>query len=179
MHCPQCGAAADTPPAGCPRCCSFLDPAAIDLSSAAVPLNDAQRRWLRANAALPTCFLLFALAALGAMGACILGRFAGTPFFAVAAAVAGLIVAGVVLATGLHVLNNYLDLRRGVAEAAVARLVGRRTSGSSPRTLYGEFEGVGALIIPLANVYEQLAEGRAYRIFYSRRTRRLWTVVPA
>lgn len=182
MHCPQCGAAAPDaarPLAGCAHCGGYLDPAAIDPAATAVPLSDAQRMLLRANALAPTCFLALTLAVLGGMSACIFGRFAGTTFFIVGGSIAGLIVAGVVAATALHVRASYLDLRRGMAEVAVARLVRLSTQGSSPRSFHGEFEGVGTLTIALATVYGQLAEGRRYRIFYSRRSRRLWTIVPA
>jgi hypothetical protein len=140
-----------------------------------VPLTLEQRNWLKTNTFLPVIFLAVMLAILVSMFACLFVGFAGNPIFIVFAIIAGLLVIAVSVATGIHIYNNAMDLKDGVAQVRTAKLIRKHETSRAPRTFYAEFEGVGTVIV-MYDVYEKLESGNAYRVVYSSHTKRGWSV---
>ncbi|HEX2832406.1 MAG TPA: hypothetical protein VHW00_05285 [Thermoanaerobaculia bacterium] len=142
-----------------------------------VPLTDEQRMWLRANALLPTVFLLATLLLLAGMVALIAGPILPHPLGRIFVAVVALLLVGVCIAVAIHVRNNRADLRRGTASVARARLQRKERSGRAPYTFYAVFDGVGRVIV-MGDVYERLVEGRTFEVTFSPRTRKAWSISP-
>lgn len=136
------------------------------------PLTIEERNWLRANAILPPLFAIPIALVMAAVLVFIERRF-DHPAVTVFAAIAGLLLLLVLAAVALHVWNNVRDVRED-ALVARAKLVGKRSTGRSPRTFYATLDGVGSLIV-MGEVYETLALDRIYRVKYSRRTKRCWS----
>lgn len=139
------------------------------------PLSPEQQNWLKANAVLPTVFLFIILAIFGGVSACLFTSIQGNLFITIFFAVASLMFVAVLVAAGVHVYNNFMDLQDGVAQIREAELTRKHHTYRSPKTFYAEFEGIGSVTI-MGDVYEKLEEGETYRVIYSPRTRRGWEV---
>lgn len=139
------------------------------------PLTPEQQNWLKANAVLPTIFLFITLAVIGGIFACLLTGMKGNLFFTIFFAIAGFLIFAVLVASGIHIYNNFMDLRDGVAQVRDTKLTRKHHTHRSPKTFYAEFEGVGSVIV-MGDVYEKLEEEKTYRVIYSPRTRRGWDV---
>lgn len=139
------------------------------------PLTIEQTNWLRVNAYLPPLVLLGVLFVCIASSACLLTTFPGTPFLVGFVAAAGVILLAVAALTLLYAYCNYMDLRDGVAQVRMARLISKRThkSARNPRRFYVRFEGLDELET-LPEIYEKVSEGNAYAVIYSPRSRRCW-----
>jgi hypothetical protein len=140
-----------------------------------IPLTPEQRNWLKTNTYLPVIFLGVTLLILGSMFACLFVGFAGNPIFIGFSIVAGLIVLAVIAATGLHIYNNAMDLKDGVAQVRTAKLIRKHETSRAPRTFYVEFEDLGSVIV-MYEVYEKLQDGNSYRVVYSPHTKRGWSI---
>ena len=139
------------------------------------PLTPEQQIWLRANAVLPTVFLFITLVIMGGIFACLFTGMKGNLFFTIFFAAASLLIFAVIVAAGVHVYNNFMDLRDGVAQVREAELIRKHHTHRSPKTFYAEFEGIGSVIV-MGDVYKKIEEGKIYRVTYSPRTRRGWDV---
>ncbi len=141
------------------------------------PLTLEQQNWLRVNAYLPVMMILMLIGVLGGIFLCLFINFAESTFVRIFAGLAGLIVVLVLIATGIHSYNNFMDMRDGVAQVRVGRLTGKRETGRAPKTFYAEFENAGSIIV-MGDVYEKLEQGQTYKVTFSPRTRRGWEVEP-
>lgn len=141
------------------------------------PLTLEQQNWLRVNAYLPVMMILMLIGVLGGIFLCLFINFAESTFVRIFAGLSGLIVALVLIATGIHSYNNFMDMRDGVTQVRVGRLTGKRETGRAPKTFYAEFENAGSIIV-MGDVYEKLEQGQTYRVTFSPRTRRGWDVEP-
>lgn len=139
------------------------------------PLTLEQQNWLRVNAYLPVMMILMLIGVLGGIFLCLFINFAESTFVRIFAGLSGLIVALVLIATGIHSYNNFMDMRDGVTQVRVGRLTGKRETGRAPKTFYAEFENAGSIIV-MGDVYEKLEQGQTYRVTFSPRTRRGWDV---
>ena len=139
------------------------------------PLTPEQQSWLKANALLPVVFLVIILAVFGGIFACLFSGLNGKLFFTAFFAIAGFMIFAVLIAAGIHVYNNFMDLRDGVTQVHEAELMRKHHTYRSPKMFYAEFEGVCSVIV-MGDVYEKLEEGKTYRVIYSPRTRRGWDV---
>lgn len=139
------------------------------------PLTLEQQNWLRVNAYLPVMMILMLIGVLGGIFLCLFINFAESTFVRIFAGLSGLIVALVLIATGIHSYNNFMDMRDGVTQVRVGRLIGKRETGRAPKTFYAEFENAGSIII-MGDVYEKLEQGQTYKVTFSPRTRRGWDV---
>lgn len=140
-----------------------------------VPLTSEQRNWLKTNTFLPVIFLGITLAILASIFACLFAGFAGNPIFIGFTVIAGILVLAVLAATGLHIYNNAMDLKAGVAQVRTAKLIRKHETSRAPRTFYAEFEDVGTVII-MYEIYEKLHDGNTYRVVYSPHTKKGWSV---
>lgn len=141
------------------------------------PLTLEQQNWLRVNAYLPVMMILMLIGVLGGIFLCLFINFAESTFVRIFAGLSGLVVALVLIATGIHSYNNFMDMRDGVTQVRVGRLTGKRETGRAPKTFYAEFENAGSIII-MGDVYEKLEQGQTYKVTFSPRTRRGWDVEP-
>lgn len=141
------------------------------------PLTLEQQNWLRVNAYLPVMMILMLIGVLGGIFLCLFINFAESTFVRIFAGLSSLIVALVLIATGIHSYNNFMDMRDGVTQVRVGRLTGKRETGRAPKTFYAEFENAGSIIV-MGDVYEKLEQGQTYRVTFSPRTRRGWDVEP-
>lgn len=141
------------------------------------PLTLEQQNWLRVNAYLPVMMILMLIGVLGGIFLCLFINFAESTFVRIFAGLSGLIVALVLIATGIHSYNNFMDMRDGVTQVRVGRLIGKRETGRAPKTFYAEFENAGSIIV-MGDVYEKLEQGQTYKVAFSPRTRRGWDVKP-
>lgn len=141
------------------------------------PLTLEQQNWLRVNAYLPVMMILMLIGVLGGIFLCLFINFAESTFVRIFAGLAGLIVVLVLIATGIHSYNNFMDMRDGVTQVRVERLTGKRETGRAPKTFYAEFENAGSIIV-MGDVYEKLERGQTYKVTFSPRTRRGWDVEP-
>ena len=139
------------------------------------PLTPEQQNWLKANAILPVVFLVIILVVFGGIFVCLFAGIRGSLFFTIFFAIAGFMIVAVLTAAGMHVYNNFMDLRDGVAQVREGELTRKHHTYRSPKTFYAEFEGVGSVIV-MGDVYEKLEEGKTYRVIFSPRTRRGWDV---
>lgn len=139
------------------------------------PLTLEQQNWLRVNAYLPVMMILMLIGVLGGIFLCLFINFAESTFVRIFAGLSGLIVVLVLIATGIHSYNNFMDMRDGVTQVRVGRLIGKRETGRAPKTFYAEFENAGSIII-MGDVYEKLEQGQTYKVTFSPRTRRGWDV---
>lgn len=140
-----------------------------------IPLTLEQRNWLKTNTFLPVIFLGVTLATLAGIFSCMFVGFAGNPIFIGFTVIAGILVLATIVATGLHIYNNAMDLKDGVAQVRTAKLIRKHETSRAPRTFYAELEDVGTVII-MYEIYEKLQEGNMYRVVYSPHTRRGWLV---
>lgn len=138
-------------------------------------LTPEQRNWLKTNTFLPVIFLGITLAILAVMFVCLFAGFAGNPIFIGFTILAGLIVLTVIAATGLHIYNNAMDLKDGVAQVRTAKLIRKHETSHAPRTFYAEFEEIDTVIV-MYEIYEKLEDGNVYRVVYSPHTKRGWSV---
>lgn len=141
------------------------------------PLTLEQQNWLRVNAYLPVMMILMLIGVLGGIFLCLFINFVESTFVRIFAGLAGLIVVLVLIATGIHSYNNFMDMRDGVTQVRVGRLTGKRETGRAPKTFYAEFENAGSIIV-MGDVYEKLEQGQTYKVTFSPRTRRGWEVEP-
>lgn len=139
------------------------------------PLTPEQQNWLKSNAVLPTVFLVIMLAVIGGIFACLFTGMKGNLFFTIFFTAASFLIFAVIVAAGVHVYNNFMDLRDGVAQVREAELARKHHTHRSPKTFYAEFEGIGSVIV-MGDVYEKLEKGKTYRVIYSPRTRHGWEV---
>lgn len=139
------------------------------------PLTPEQQNWLRVNAYLPVTIILFLIGVLGGIFLCLFVNFAESTFVRIFAGLSGGIVLLVLIATGIHTYNNFMDMRDGVTQVCMGRLTGKRETGRAPKTFYAEFENAGSIIV-MGDVYETLELGKLYQITFSPRTRRGWDV---
>ena len=139
------------------------------------PLTPEQTNWLRVNAFLPTIILGVFLAVIGTIFACLFTGTNGHPFFIVFFGIAGILLFGILVAVGIHIYNNLMDLREGVAYLHEGVLNRKWHTHRSPKTFYAEFEGAGTVIV-MGDIYEKIEEGKMYKVLFSRRTRRGWDV---
>jgi hypothetical protein len=140
-----------------------------------IPLTPEQRNWLKTNTFLPVIFLAVTLAILAGIFACLFTGFAGNPIFIGFTVIAGILVLAVLAATGLHIYNNAMDLKAGVAQVRTAKLIRKHETSRAPRTFYAEFEDVGTVII-MHEIYEKLQNGNVYRVVHSPHTKKGWSV---
>jgi hypothetical protein len=140
-----------------------------------IPLSLEQRNWLKTNTFLPVILLAVMLAILAGMFTCLFVGFAGNPIFIGFTAITGILVLAVIAATGLHIYNNAMDLKDGVAQVRNAKLIRKHETSRAPRTFYAEFEDVGTVII-MYDIYEKLQDGDVYRVVYSPHTKRGWNI---
>ena len=139
------------------------------------PLTVEQRNWLKTNTFLPVIFLVITLMVLAGIFTCLFVGFAGNPIFIGFTVIAGILVLAVLAATGLHIYNNAMDLKAGVAQVRTAKLIRKHETSRAPRTFYAEFEDIGTVII-MYEIYEKLQDGNMYRVVYSPHTRKGWSV---
>ena len=135
-----------------------------------------EKNWLRANAVLPTIMIAILLAIIAGIFACLFTGLMGNVIFMIFLAISGLMFLAVLAAVGVHVYNNYMDLRDGVVQVRQAELTRKHHTSRSPKTFYAEFTGIGDVII-MGDVYEKIDEGKTYYVSYSPRTRRGWELV--
>lgn len=140
-----------------------------------ISLTPEQQNWLKTNTFLPVIFLAVTLAILAGIFACLFTGFAGNPIFIGFTVIAGILVLAVLAATGLHIYNNAMDLKAGVAQVRTAKLIRKYETSRAPRTFYAEFEDVGTVII-MHEIYEKLQDGNVYRVVYSPHTKKGWSV---
>ena len=145
------------------------------LPSETVPLSAEQRNRLRVNAVRPAIFALVLVVVMGGVLAWIQIRLGGHPVVHAVVWVAVILLLLVCAVVALHVRNNLLDAREGVAHVMRATLRDKRASSEAPHTFYAEFEGMRSLIVE-GDAYDKLQNGRRYRVVYSPRTRRCWAV---
>lgn len=140
-----------------------------------IPLTVEQQNWLKTNTYLPVITLAVMLGILAGIFACLMAGFAGNPVFTIFAIIAGLLVLAVLAATGIHIYNNAMDLRDGVAQVRRAKLIRKHETSRAPRTFYAEFEDTGTVIV-MYDIYEKLESGNVYQVTYSPRTKKGWSV---
>ena len=142
------------------------------------PLTPGQQNWLRVNTYFPVTLILGMLGVLGGIFLCFLVNLPDNPMVQLFIYTSGAIILLILAATGMHVYNNYMDLRDGVSQVRIETLSGKRETGRSPKTFYAEFEQAGAIIV-MGDVYEKLEIGKTYKVTYSPRTRHGWEVEQA
>ncbi len=138
-------------------------------------LTPEQQNWLKTNAIMPTAFLFILLAVIGGIFACFFAGMKGNLFFTIFFSAASFLFFALIVAAGLHVYNNLMDLRDGVTQVCEAQLIRKHHTYRSPKTFYAEFEEIGSVIV-MGDVYEKIEEGKTYRVIYSPRTRRGWEI---
>jgi hypothetical protein len=141
------------------------------------PLTIEQKNWLRTNTFLPVIMLAVMLLIIIGIFACIFTGMAGNPIFIGFAVLVGILIMAVLVATGLHIYNNAMDLKDGVAQVRTAKLMRKHETSRAPRTFYAEFQDIGDVII-MYDIYEKLEIGNLYQVTYSPRTKRGWSVEP-
>jgi hypothetical protein len=177
MRCPHCGADV-TPAPFCTRCGGALTAAApLAQDATTIPLTDEQRTALKLNTTLPILILVPTLGVVLLMASCVLGRFLDSPFVKGFAAIAGVLLLVVIAFVAIHVRSHRADLRAGVTQVRVARLIRKRATSQSPRSFYAEFEQIGSVTV-MYDLYQRLVEGDLYRVTYSQHTRRGWSIDP-
>jgi hypothetical protein len=139
------------------------------------PLTSGQQNWLRVNTYFPVVLLLGMLGVLGGIFLCLLINLPDSLMVRLFVYISGAIILLILAAAGIHVYNNYMDLRDGVAQVRIEKLIGKRTTGRSPKTFYADFENTGAIIV-MGEVYEKLELEKTYKVTYSPRTRHGWEV---
>ncbi|MBK9780704.1 MAG: hypothetical protein IPP55_11740 [Anaerolineales bacterium] len=138
-------------------------------------LTPEQQNWLKTNTIMPTLFVVIILGVFCGIFTCLFTGLKGTLFFTIFTAAASLLIFAVLVAVGMHVYNNLMDLHDGVAQVHTGKLNIKKQTHRSPRTFYAEFDHIGSVTI-MGDVYEKLEEGKTYRVTYSPRTRRGWEV---
>jgi hypothetical protein len=145
----------------------------------AVPLTPEQRQMLRLNTILPTLVAIpIVLVLAGVLASIASSRAFGHPAVKAFVGCAALLLAGIVIAGAMHVRNHLLDYRAGVAAVCFERLISKRETGRAPKTFYATFERTGDVIL-MHDAWLPLEPGRAYRVTFSPRTRRGWSVEPS
>lgn len=139
------------------------------------PLTPEQQGWLRINSCLPVAIITVLIVMLAGIFLFLLIALPDNFFVKILSFISGLIILFVLVASGIHTYNNYMDLRDGATQVRVDRLMGKRETGRSPKTFYAEFENTGSIIV-MGDVYEKLEPGKKYKVAYSPRTRRGWEV---
>ena len=139
------------------------------------PLTPEQQNWLRLNAILPTLFVIVILGVIGGIFLCLFTGMKGNLFFIIFVSLASFLMFAIFMAVGMHVYNNFMDLRDGMAQVRESRLTRKHHTYRSPKTFYAEFEGIGPITI-MGDVYDKLEEGKTYLVIYSPRTKRGWEV---
>lgn len=139
------------------------------------PLTPEQQGWLRINSCLPVVIIAGLIVVLAGIFLFLLIVLPDNFFVKILASISGLIILLVLIASGIHTYNNYMDLRDGATQVRAGRLIGKRETGRSPKTFYAEFENAGSIIV-MGDVYEKLELDKTYKVTYSPRTRRGWEV---
>ncbi|GAB4496585.1 MAG: hypothetical protein OHK003_02170 [Anaerolineales bacterium] len=139
------------------------------------PLTPEQQGWLRINSCLPAAIIAGLIIVLAGIFLFLLIALPDNFFVKILTSISGLIIFFVLVASGIHIYNNYMDLRDGTTQVRVGRLMGKRETGRSPKTFYAEFENAGSVIV-MGDVYEKLEVNKTYKVTYSPRTRRGWEV---
>lgn len=142
---------------------------------ATVPLTAEQRNWLRVNTILPTLFIIPIILVVGGALFFIYRRFPESLAVTVFTGAGALLLFIVSIFVGMHVSNNLRDLRGGVSNVAVARLLKKSESARSPKSFFAMFQGVGMVTV-MHDIYSTLVEDRSYRVTYTPHTKRGWRV---
>ena len=147
MNCSRCGTSLAARAGFCSQCGLGIAGARPPAPALTAPLTIEQTNWLRVNAIMPPIFALLTIGGMIGLFSCFFGQFLDRPFAKLFAGLGGLLMLVMLVAMALHVRNNWADLRMGVAQVRVARLVSKRTSSGSRGgyTYYAEFEQVGAV----------------------------------
>lgn len=103
------------------------------------------------------------LAVIGRIFACPFTGMKGNLFFTIFLTVASVLIFAVLVASGVHVYNNFMDLRDSAAQVREAVLTSKHHTHRFPKTFYAEFEGIGSVIV-MGDMYEKLDEGKTYRV---------------
>jgi hypothetical protein len=139
------------------------------------PLTKEQRLWLRLNILLPTFFMAVVLVLFAGLFFVFFRSFPPHPLIRGLSWAGALLLVAVLLGVIYHVRNNRLDLQRGTASVAIARLLRKTTGNGSRRTFHAHFDGIGRVVVGMQD-YERLVVDETYRVTFSPRTRQGWEV---
>ena len=179
MNCTHCDSGLAASAMFCPQCGVRVAGSRPPSSDRTAPLTLEQTNWLRVNVFMAPLIALLAFGGVTALFSCFFGQFLDQPFVKLFAVAGGLLLLATSVALVLHVRNHWADLRMGVAQVRVGRLVKKwATSQSANATFYAEFEGFGRIILMHA-LYEPLVIGQVYEVTYSPHTRRGWSIEPS